>query len=373
MKRRTFLTNASKAALVAPFAFHNSNAERKQKEKEDNRIGYAVVGLGFFASYVTPRIAKSNHSNVVALVSSDRNKALEWATKYGVAEKNIYDYQNYESIINNPEIDAVYIATPVGTHCEFALKAFAAKKHVLTEKTMASSSFECNQMIQAARDAEKKLMVAYRARYEPYNQEMIKMSRDETYGKVSAISAHKGFFIGDKLGKDNWRINKKLSGGGALMDIGIYSIQACRYIAGTEPIEVTGFSESNSDDERFKEVDENLSFMMRFEEGVLASGSASWNYSLQNRYRVGTNDGYYELQPATSNTNLRMTIKQTNPTFIGERYLRNVDQIPLMFDHFSECIIDDKEPLTNGDEGLRDLLVIEAIYKSIEEGRTIKL
>ena len=372
MIRRTFIENAGKATLLGPLGLTKLDGNDNEVD-QDRRIGLAVIGLGNFARYAAPRINAGKQSKIVALVSNDSAKAKEWAAQYGIEPNNIYNYDNLDNIINNEEVDAVYITTPVGTHADFAIRALKAGKHVLTEKTMAATVGQAEQMIEAAKLANKKLMVAYRARYEPYNQQAIKFSQEGTYGRITSIAAHKGFYIGDKLGKNDWRIKKDMAGGGALVDIGIYSIQACRYIAGKEPVEVCGFSQSTGRDPRFQEVEENLSFMMRFDDGILATGSASWNYALQNYYRVGTTDGYIELEPATSNGRLRMIVKETEPTFIGERYFADIDQITAEVDHFSECIINDTQPLTNGDEGLKDLKVIEAIYRSIEERRPIQL
>lgn len=371
MKRRSFLNNvgavaASSSVLGLSYGFGYANGP----EKEQKKIRYAVLGLGFFSSYVIPRIARCEYAEVTALISSDRAKAMEWAGKYNISKEHIYSYDQLNQLADDPEIDAVYIATPVGTHHEFALKALAGGKHVLVEKTMAATSSQCREMIAAAKKYDRKLMVAYRARYEPYNQQMIEFSRNQQYGRVTSISAHKGFYIGDKLGKDKWRTKPDLAGGGALVDIGIYSVQACRYIAGQEPVEVSAFMGDGS--QQFAEVEEHISFMMRFANGILATGSASWGYALQNCYRVGAEKGYYQLEPATSNGNLRMQIKETDPTFIGERFFPDVDQISAEFDHFSRCILDDTVPMTAGEEGLKDIIVIEALYKSAREGRSVK-
>jgi predicted dehydrogenase len=358
------------AAALPSMAF---GQKWRNESSEDDRVGYAVLGLGGFSSYVLPRLKSCEKSKVVALISSDLSKAGEWREKYKLAGVEVYTYDDFDKIAENKAIEAVYIATPVGTHSEYAIKSFEAGKHVLTEKTMAASVEQGQKMIDAARKTGKKLMVAYRARYEPYNQACIEFAKQETFGKVTTIAAHKGFAIGDNLGKYNWRIQKNLAGGGALVDIGIYSIQACRYVAGVEPSEVFAFAENTPGDPRFKEVEENLSFTLRFPNGILATGSASWNYSLQNYFRVGATKGYFELEPATSNANLRMYVKQENPTLIGERFFPSIDQIPVMFDHFSECILENKEPVTNGEEGLKDLKVIEAIYQSIRENRPVAI
>ncbi|MEM0941043.1 MAG: Gfo/Idh/MocA family oxidoreductase [Bacteroidota bacterium] len=371
MNRRNFIHKTAFAAGSAPFASLGSiNTPIRSKQK---KLGIAVLGLGFFASYVIPRIQNSSRVRVVSLISSEREKALEWATQYAIPKRNIYHYENMSEIAENEEIEGVYIVTPVGTHCEFTLQMLGAGKHVIVEKTMAANVEDGEKMVALARERRLKLMVAYRARYEPYNQQMIEFTQNQTYGRITSIAAHKGFHIGDKLGKNNWRIKKSLSGGGALVDIGIYSIQVCRYIVGEEPREVSAFYSKAPEDDRFEEVEEDITFMMKFANGILATGSASWSYSLQNYYRVSAEKGYYELQPATSNGNLRMIIKQTNPTFIGERFFRNEDQIVAEFDHFAACIQDDKEPKTNGVEGLKDLKVIEAIYRAAQEHRIVSL
>jgi predicted dehydrogenase len=372
MKRRKFIQRATLATVGSVAIANTVFSQGKEEDENKNKtVGYAILGLGSFAGYVAPRIAHSSKSRITALISSDSAKAKEWALKYNVPEKHIYTYDNLEAIRQNPMIDAVYIATPVGTHADFAIRALKAGKHVLTEKTMAATVTQAENMIRAAEAAGKKLMVAYRARFEPFNQAAIKFAKEETYGKVTSIAAHKGFSIGNNLGKNSWRLNKQLSGGGALVDIGIYSIQACRYIAGGEPIEVFAFKTNT--DPRFTEVDESVTFTLTFQNGILATGSASWNYGLQNYYRVGTTKGYYYLDPATSNENLRMFVKQDTPSQLSELYLRNIDQIPAMFDHFSECILENKIPETGGNEGLADLRVIDAIYRSLSEGRPVKL
>lgn len=169
-------------------------------------------------------------------------------------------------------------------------------------------------------------------------------------------------------------------GGGALVDIGVYSIQACRYIAGQDPVEVSAIAHSTPNDPRFAEVEENISFSLRFPNGILASGSASWNYSLQNYYRVVGTRGWYELDPATSNANLRMFAsterlpRQGQPgRVVEERMFPNIDQLPVMFDHFSDCVRTGAQPLIPIDDGLRDLEVIEAVYESARTGRTVKV
>ena len=371
MNRRDLIKSSILASSGLMLTRASSTAHSNQQQNNDSKIGIAVLGLGYFASYVAPKIQTSNHSKITALISSDRQKAQRWAKRFGVDEAHIYNYQQVAKVTEDKSVDAVYIVTPVGTHAKFAIQALNAGKHVIVEKTMAASSAEAKQMIAAAKRNNRKLMVAYRARYEPFNQAAIQYAREETYGPVRSIAAHKGFLISPRLGKDNWRLNKQLAGGGALLDIGIYSIQACRYIAGSEPLEVFATTQSISD--QFKEVEEHISFMLKFPGGILATGSASWGYDLQNYYQVGAEQASFELNPATSNQNLRLHVTQHNPKTVSEQFLRNIDQIDAEFAHFADCIKHDKQPLTDGTEGLNDLKVIEALYQSAAEQRLIRL
>jgi len=369
MNRRDLLKKMKVAG--SGLSLSSAMAEPTARTGHEQKIGLAILGLGFFASYVIPRIQFSAHTTITALISSDPNKASQWVESFGLSGVKIYAYETMDRIKEDPAIDAVYIATPVGTHAQFAIQALQAGKHVMVEKTMAATFAEGQRMIQMAREMGRKLMVAYRARNEPFNQQAIDWAKEQTYGAVRAITAHKGFLIGDRLGKDQWRLNKKLAGGGALLDIGIYSIQASRYLAGSEPIAALAMTQDI--DPRMDEVESHLTFMLKFPNGVLATGSASWGYDLQNHYTVGTEHASYSLHPATSNGNLRLHVTQHQPKQITEHFLRDVDQIEAEFAHFADCIHNDLTPLTDGEEGLNDLRVIEALYLSVAENRVVKL
>ena len=373
--RRDFLkASAGVTALTAFATAKPANAQTRPK------AGWAIVGLGNYAQYAMQRFAPSSQSRIAALVSSDRAKADQFASRYVVKSDSIYNYENFDSIKNNAEVSVVYIVTPNGTHADLAIRAMEAGKHVIVEKTMATTSADAVRMIQTAKRLNKKLMVAYRARFEPFNQNVIRMAREEEFGKITSIVAHKGFAIGNALGKNNWRLDRKLIGGGSLVDIGVYSVQACRYIAGAEPVEVTASISNTSNDARFKDVEESIAFTLRFPNGCLATGSSSWNYSLQNYFRAVGTRGWVELDPATSNTNLRMfaskdVVRSGNTPqpsrVVEERHFPGVDQLPVMFDHFSDCVLNDKQPMLSMEEGLRDLEVIEAIYESVRTGKAV--
>ncbi len=305
---------------------------------------------------------------MVAFVSGHPDKANKLALRYGVNPKNIYNYQNYDTIRDNPEVDIIYIVLPNGMHAEYTVRGLQAGKHVLSEKPMANTPAECQQMIDAGRKANRKLMVAYRCRYEPYNQEAIRMARQQELGPTKVILADHGFNIGDPK---QWRLNKALAGGGSLMDIGIYSLNASRYLTGEEPTEINAMMYTTPGDIRFKEVEETINFQLRFPSGILSNCTSSYGYSGQNRYRVVTTKGWFELEPATTYSGLRMYVHHDNIT--EERLLPVRDHFALEMDHMSSCVMENKEPLTPGEEGLRDLTIMMSIYEAARSGKTVKV
>jgi predicted dehydrogenase len=333
------------------------------------RLGWAIVGLGRLSiNQILPAFAKCEKSKVVAFVTGDRAKGEKLAARYDVNPKNIYNYQNYDSLRDNPEVDIIYIVLPNGMHAEYTIRGAQAGKHVLCEKPMANTPKDCEEMIKASREANRKLMIAYRVRYEPYNQTLIKMCREGELGKLKVVVSDHGFNIGDPT---QWRLKKDLAGGGSLMDIGIYALQATRYTTGEEPIDVNAVEYTDRQDPRFKEVEDTINFQFRFPSGVLAQCSSSYGYAGQSRIRVIGTTGWAELEPATSYTGLRMRVRKGSA--IEERDLGQRDHFALEMDHLSDCVMSNKEPLTPGEEGLKDLRIMMAIYEAAKTGRAVKL
>jgi predicted dehydrogenase len=372
--RRGFLSKVSGGlAAVNVAATLVKDAAAKQQhgvpEPPGRKLGWAVVGLGSLAiNQILPAFAACEKSKVVALVSGHPDKANKLALRYGVNPKNIYNYENYDSIRDNAEVDVIYIVLPNSMHAEYTIRGAQAGKHVLSEKPMAVSAAECQAMIDAASKANRKLMVAYRCRYEPFNQEMIRMARSQDLGPVKIIQTEVGFNIGDP---SQWRCKKAMAGGGSLMDIGIYGLQAARYISGEEPVEVNAMKFSTPGDPRFAEVEESINFQLRFPSGVLANGISSYGASVRSRFQATTPNGFFELQPANNYTGLRMYAGHGN-TF-DEVFLEPVNHFAAEMDHLSDCVMENKTPLTPGEEGLRDLKIMTAIYQAAESGATVKL
>jgi predicted dehydrogenase len=338
-------------------------------DSPDKKLGWAIVGLGNLSIHeILPAFAKCEKSKVTVLVSGHPDKANKLAHQYGVNAKNIYNYQNYDSIRDNPEVDIIYIVLPNGMHAEYTIRGFQAGKHVLTEKPMANTPDDCQKMIDAGRQAGRKLMVAYRCRYEPYNKEAIRIARSGELGPTQVILANNGWRITDP---DQWRLKKDLAGGGSMMDIGIYALQAARYLSGEEPTEVNALMYSALNDPRFTEVEENINFQLRFPSGILANCTSSYGYDSQSHYRVVGTKGWLEMEPATVYRGLRMRVHHDGVT--EERSLPVLDHFALEMDHMSECVMQNKEPLTPGEEGLRDLNVMMAVYLAARTGKTVKL
>ena len=371
--RREFLSRVGGGVIAANVAgtlfTKKSVAQLVVPDPPGKKLGWAIVGLGSLSiNQILPAFDKCEKSKVVALVSGHPDKANKLALRYGVSPKNIYNYQNYDSIKDNPDVDIIYIVLPNSMHAEYTIRGFQAGKHVLSEKPMASTPADCQAMIDAGHKASRKLMVAYRCRYEPYNQEAIRMARSQEFGPTQVILADHGFNIGDPT---QWRLNKALAGGGSLMDIGIYSLQAARYISGEEPVEINASMFSSANDPRFKEVEETINFQLRFPSGILANCTSSYGYAGQNHYRVVGTQGWFELEPATSYRGLRMRVRRGNQ--LEEVELPERDHFALEMDHMSDCVMQNKEPLTPGEEGLRDIKLMMAIYEAAKSGKTVKV
>jgi predicted dehydrogenase len=372
VSRRRFLHATSGAVAAAGLASARPDAQVpaiKLPELPGKQIGFALVGLGNLAiNQLMPAFAQCRRAKLVGFVSGRPEKAKQLAQLYGVDAKNIYSYDNYDRLADNPAIDVIYIVLPNSMHAEYTIRALKAGKHVLCEKPMANTPQDCEQMIAAAKAANRKLMVGYRVRYEPFNQALIAYAREAAdAGPTRLILADAGFNIGDPK---QWRLRREMAGGGSLMDIGIYALNAARYLSGEEPVAVNAVMHSTPNDPRFTEVEENIMFQLRFPSGILANCGSSYGGGI-NRHRVVKPRGAAELEPASSYTGLRMRVWRGGA--IEERVLPQRNHFAAEMDHLADCIISDTTPLTPGEEGLKDMRIIMAIYEAARTGRTITL
>jgi len=372
LTRRNFMKKTGQGLLAAG-AFESllkpASSQLHVPDPPGKKLGWAIVGLGSLSiNQILPAFAKCEKSKVVAFVSGHPDKANKLALRYGVNKKNIYNYQNYDSIQDNPDVDVIYIVLPNGMHAEYTVRGLQAGKHLLCEKPMANTPAECQQMVDAGGKADRKLMIAYRCRYEPFNREAIRIAQSGDLGPTQMILADAGFKAGDP---SQWRLNKQLAGGGSMMDIGIYALNATRYLTGQEPAEVNAMIYSTPGDPRFKEVEEHVNFQLRFPSGILANCSSSYGYFHQSHFRVMGTEARLCLDPATWYSGLRMWIERDNT--IEQKDLPEVDHFATEMDHMSDCVMQNKQPLTPGEEGLRDLTIIAGIYEAARSGKTVKL
>jgi predicted dehydrogenase len=338
------------------------------------RVGYAIVGLGHLAlTDVMPAFANSKYSKPVALVSGDAHKAKVVAEQYGINPMNIYDYNTFDRIADNKEIEAVYIILPNSMHHEFTIRAAKAGKHVLCEKPMANSAKECEEMIDACKKANRKLMIAYRIQYEPNNALIRDWVQQKKYGNVKLMELFNGQNIGDP---SQWRLKKSLAGGGSLPDVGIYCLNTARYLLGEEPDAVSGFIHTTPGDIRFKEVEESVMFQLHFPSGVIANCGTTYGAHMTRRYRLFADAGaWFGMDPAFSYKGIRIELSQSIGKIESKQYpaIEEKDQFALEIDHFSECVRNDKKPFTPGEEGLQDQRIIDAIYQAAKEGKVVSL
>jgi predicted dehydrogenase len=327
----------------------------------EHRVGIAVVGLGHLSiGQILPAFGSSKRVRLAGLVSGDRAKAQALATLYGVPAKSVYNYENYESMRENPDISAVYVVLPNSLHAEYTIRAAQAGKHVLCEKPMATNPQECERMIAACKTADRKLMVAYRIQYEPYNRIIQGYVREQKFGRVGFIESVNTQNQGDP---DQWRQKRALAGGGSLPDVGLYCLNTTRFLVGEEPYEVSAMVYSKPNDARFREVEETVLWQMLFPSGTLASCASSYGLHESRRYRVYGETGWLGMDPAFSYQDLRTEMSQAHGEieYRGHLKLASKNQFALEMDHFGECVQANKTPYTPGEEGLQDHRLMEAI------------
>lgn len=367
--RRDFtrLGAAGVASQLFPAFPRLLHAEGAAPADGDKKIGYAIIGLGRIADHFMRGIQQTSNSKVTGLVSGHPDKAARIAEKYGVPKDSIYNYQNMDEMKNNPLIDAVYVALPNGMHAEYTIRSAKAGKHVLCEKPMCSTVSEAEAMIAACNEAKVKLMIAYRCHYETTNLRAVKLIRDGAIGKIQQINSVFGFR--QTLGE--WRLDKALAGGGPMMDVGIYCLNATRYLTGEEPAEISAYTYTDKSDPLFqKGVEANIGWVTKFPSGVVAACNTTYASQMEGYFHVYGSKGWLHVEPAFSYEKLRLNgviATELNPHQNLDE--ANPEKDPHQFaneaDHFSDCVLNNKTPKTPGEEGLQDLKLIRQIYHSV--------
>lgn len=336
----------------------------KRPYHETQQLGVALVGLGeYSSSQLGPALKATQHCYLAGVVSGDEQKRKQWQAEYNLKDSNLYSYDNFDAIKDNPDIDIVYIVLPNALHAEYAIRAARAGKHVICEKPMAITVQQCQQMIDACKKYGVKLSIGYRLHFDPFNQEMMRLGQHHEMGKVRKVLAYDSMDIGSP---GQWRLNAALAGGGPLMNNGVYCVQAVQYILGELPIAVQASFLPVTDPQKFKEVEEGIRWEMEFAGGAIAYCESSYSKN-DNLLRAEAEYGWFELEPAYEYEGLQGRTSESTMDFTA------VNQQAVQMDDFATCIKNDEESRVPGEMGLRDVQIMTAIYESAKSGKRLSL
>ncbi len=360
MDRRHFaqLSALALAGMKVPAA-----AQTEALGPDARRVGFAVVGLGSIAEVFMRAVQNTSNARITGLVTGHpAEKGAKFGAEYKVPQSSIYTYETFDRIKQDPNVQAVYIALPNSMHCEYTVRAAEAGKHVLCEKPMAISSAECRRMIDACKRANVKLMVGYRIHFDATFLKVRELARS---GALGEIEAFQGGFYGLK-NKQQWRLDRALAGGGSLMDLGIYPLNTIRWIAGEEPAEFRAFVATREKGPKFSSVEQTVDWLMKFPSGILANCGSSYGQSGTDFLQINGSTGHVRVEPAFvyGDAVLKYTGRTASGEISGGGPVTNPDQFVSEITHFCDCLLHNRPPSVPGEEGLADLLAIEAIYKA---------
>ena len=359
LSRRSFLLNtgigisASTAGIALPSLLLTEN---KHPAYTGKKLNIALCGLGRYASLLADGFASSEYCSLAGIITGTPSKAVEWKKKYNIPDKNIYNYQNFDDIANNNDIDLVYVVLPNSMHKEYTIRTAKAGKHVICEKPMALNAADCEEMIAACKSAGVQLAIGYRLHYEPYNLELKRLGQQKVFGQVRLIEASLGYRTTDP---DEWRLKKAMAGGGPLMNVGIYCVQSSRYVSGEEPISVTAQFGPVTDSKLFAEVEASIMWQLNFPNALVSNCTSAYTCNVD-RFFASADDGQFELSPGISYGPFQ------GKTSNGEMKFPDINQQAAQMDGIAKFLLENK-PLPShiaGEEGLKDMRIIDAIYKA---------
>ncbi len=362
--RRKFIKNTigSMAALaVSTEAFPHILIPRQK-----TRLGVAQVGLGYYSKYLlAPALQQTKNCYLAGIVTGTPEKATTWKQQYNIPDKNIYNYQTFDQIANNPDIDVIYIVLPPSMHAEYVIRAAKAGKNVWCEKPMDMTVKECQSMIDACNSNKVKLSIGYRLHHETNTQKIIQFRKEKKYGNILKVSAAAGYFDNRT---NHWKQTNSL-GGGSMYDMGVYPLNATRYVTGEEPVAVTA-QQSTTRPEIYKDVDETMKFQLEFPGGATADCETSFGKNM-NALHVTAANGWYKLEPFSAYSNVK---GETSDGIIIAPAITVVphEQVRQMDDD-AMAIMSKKAVMVPGEEGLKDIRVVEAIYRSVREKGRVKI
>lgn len=325
-----------------------------------NKLGIALVGLGKYSEgQLAPALKETQHCYLAGIVTGSPEKAEKWKKDHNISDTNVYNYSNFDEIRDNKDIDIIYIVLPNAMHEEYVIRAAKTGKHIICEKPMAVTVEQCDRMIAACREAGVMFSIGYRLHFEPFNKEMMRLGQEKVFGDVKKLKADHG--MSDTEG---WRLDKKLAGGGPLMDVGIYCVQGCRYTLGKEPIAVRAQEGPKTDSEKFKTVEESLTWQMEFADGTIAECKTSYSEEMNLLHAEAAN-GWFELSPAYKYKGIK------GKTSKGEMNFPQVNQQAKQMDDFALAIKENRPTPVPGEMGRQDVKILQAIYKAMQTGERV--
>lgn len=360
--RRVFLkkiTTASIAATASSLLLSYTYSKQTTK-----KMGIALVGMGYYSTQVlAPALQETKECYLAGFVTGTPEKEGIYGKKYNISKSNIYNYENFNEIANNPNIDVIYVVLPNSMHKEFTIRAARAGKHVICEKPMAMNAEECREMINVCKKENVGLSIGYRLQYEPYTQRIMEMASNNPYGPITLINVAAGFRM--RRPTDHWKLKAEY-GGGAMMDMGVYPIQGSRHGTMMEPLSVSA-QQFKSDPEAFQTVDETTTFQFEFPDGIVANGMTTFAGSV-NFLKISALKGQYGLEPFSGYGGLH----GFSPD--GSFDYPKMNQQAAQMDAQCAAFKEGRPTRTPGEEGLRDMIIIDAIKESVQKnGKKIML
>jgi len=359
--RREFIKRLSLSAAGIAAGIHSRSLTIWAKP-EGRKLGVALLGLGRYSSgQLGPALLETKKCYLAGVVTGHPEKAEKWAAQYNLKKSNLYNYENMERMADNPEIDIVYVVTPPGLHPEFTIRASRIGKHVISEKPMATSVADCERMIAACKTAKVKLGIGYRVHYDPYHKEMVRLSSANELGPLTKMSGEFSFVMGQR----EFRVDKKLGGGGAMMDLGIYIIHAACMATGNVPISVTAHEEPKLRPDFFNEVEETISWTMDFPNGASCEARTSFNRN-EHHFRIEGKKGWVDFKKQPFGYHGIVCESSRGPMDFG-----SINQQAAQMDDFADCVLTGRDTPVPGELGRRDLQIITAIYESASTGKKV--
>ena len=333
-------------------------------QNRGRKLGVAMLGLGGYATnQLGPALRETKLCELRAVVTGHPDKGEKWAADYNLKKENVYSYDDMDRMADNRDVDIVYVVTPPALHPEFVIRAAKLGKHVITEKPMATSINDCDAMIDACRKAKVQLGVGYRMHYDLFRKELMRLAKEQDFGPFMKMNSEFSFVMNQR----QWRIEKKLAGGGAMMDLGIYVIQSASMAANAYPISVQAHEEPKQRPDFFNEVEETIAWTMTFPNGAKCDAVTSFNRS-GNFFRAEAPKGWYELTKSAFNYN--GAVGQTSR---GPMNFDWINQQAAQMDDFADCVLTGRKTPVPGEMGRTHLAIIKAIYESASTHKAVNI